>query len=129
MRIFRMIFKKIQIFFSDFLACHAQMISVCLKKEKQELFHLILPFRKSAIKSLTEVAIFLVINASIEAITTLEGKSTLLATFSVSSKIRLALPSAFLTAKKINNKIVAIMIKITVQTETNMIKKSSRISI
>lgn len=69
---------------------------------------------------------FLAMKATIEAITTFEGRSTLSATASVFSKISLALVIALLTAKKIITKDMPIIKKIIDQMATKIIKAISR---
>src|SRR5947208_2746565 len=70
---------------------------------------------------------FLAMKATIEAITTLEGKSTLLATASVLSKISLALLTALLIDKATIIKATAIIRKIMDQMTTRTIKAISKI--
>ena len=72
---------------------------------------------------------FLAIKATIEAMTTFEGRSTLLAIFSVLSKISFALVKALLIAKINIIKAIAIIIKIIDQMTTRIISALSRTDI
>lgn len=72
---------------------------------------------------------FFAIKATIEAMTTLEGKSTLLATASVLSRISLALPNALFMARISMIKAIPIIRKIMDQITTKIIKAISRTDI
>lgn len=72
---------------------------------------------------------FFAIKPTIEAMTNLEGKSTLSAAASVLSKMSLALVMAFLIAKKTIIKATAIMMKIMDQMTTKIIRAISRTDI
>ena len=69
---------------------------------------------------------FLAIKATIEAITTFEGRSTLSATASVLSKISLALPIALLIEKKIITRAIPMIRKIIDHITTKIISVASR---
>lgn len=72
---------------------------------------------------------FLAMKPTIEAITTLEGKSTLSATASVLSRILLALPMAFLMAMKTIITATPMTMKIMDQMTTRIIRAISRTDI